>query len=375
MAVTYELQNPEVPEPPKEPEPIVKAPPTKNVLIGAGVVAAVILFSLGVLLGRATKPSTVVVPPTPTPTLAQVKAVSPTPTPFSEQPAATIDFLPGKQYFDDTFAVIEKAAPHRTLLISISRIEQQRNYVEYIRANYYTGQSWDRTSLTTTQPNSDIITNTLLKEWNDPSSQQFYGDKNIATVTLQNEEVSFTSKSLQDELSVQSQPGSTKFAYQGPGTIIINGDKNDAYVYRSRTYSFNASDLSFLTKPETFSSDWLVFWDNEGNFYNLDSRKTQNNTSPIQQLNVGIREDSNHNIVKSTQSNVSINQEHNVQTYTVYFSDPINERVELFIANAINKADKKSYLWVINSGEGDAVRKEGRIVKGIGILEFIKGNN
>lgn len=374
MAVTYELQNPEVPEPPKEPEPI-KAPPKKNILIGAGVVAVLIIFFLGFFIGRAGKPKVIVAAPTPTPTLAQVTAVSPTPTPFSEQPAATIDFLPGKQYFDDTFAVIEKAAPHRTLLLSVSRIEQQQSYVEYIRANYYTGQSWDRTSLTTTQPNSDIVTNTLLKEWNDPSGKQFYDNQNIATVTLQNEEVSFTSKSLQDELSVQSQPGSTKFAYQGPGTISINGDKNDAYVYRSRTYSFNASDLAFLAHPETLTSDWMVFWDDEGNFYNLDSRQTQNNASPIQQLNVGIREDSNHNIVKSTQTNVSIDQSNKVQEYNVYFSDPINERVELFIGNAINKADKKSYLWVINSGEGNAVRKEGRLVKGVGILEFIKKNN
>lgn len=374
MAVTYELQNPTVPEAPKEPEP-PKAPPPKNVLIGAGIVGVLVLVSLGFLLGWMTKPSSVVVPPTPTPTLAQVKSVSPTPTPFSEQPSATIDFLPGKQYFDDTFAVIEKDAPHRTLILSVSRIEQQRNYVEYIRANYYTGQNWDRTSLTTTQPNSDIATNTLLKEWNDPAKQQSIADQNIATVTLQNEEVSFASNSLQDELSIQSQPGSTKFAYQGPGTIIINGDKNDAYVYRARTYSFNASDLAFLTKPETLTSDWMVFWDNEGNFYNLDSRQTQNTNSPIQQLNVGIREDSNHNILKSVQVDGSIGQVQNLQAYIANFSDPINERVELFINNAINKADKKSYLWVVDAGEGHSVRKEGRLVKGVGIVEFIKENN
>jgi hypothetical protein len=197
----------------------------------------------------------------------------------------------------------------------------------------------------------------------------------MATVTLLNEAVVFTSNILQDVVCIECQQVSTKFAYQGPGTIIINGDKNDAYVYRSRTYSFNASDLAFLTKPETLTSNWMVFWDNEGNFYNLDSRRTQNSNASIQQLNVGVREDSNHNIVKSTQADASIGQVQNVQAYSVNFSDPINERVDLFISNAINKADKKSYLWVVNAGEGNAIRKEGRLVKGVGIAEFIKPNN
>jgi len=371
MPEEYTLQAPP-PAPIEEPK---KSLP-KQLLIGAAAGIIIVTLILGVLLGslfsRPKQPVKPATTPTPTPTISLSDTTSLSPTPVSEIPL--IKFLPNKQYFDDTYVIIEQASPHKALILSVARIEQERGFVEYTKVNYFNGLTWDRKTLTTTLQSSQITTNSLLRQWNEGEMTNINQPKALAAIEMPQNEISFTSDDLTNEISIQSLPGSTKFIYQGKGTITINDDPFPAFVFRSRTYSFNASDLSFLQRPETLTSNWLLFWDGEGAFYYLDTHEVQNPTSPVQILEMGVAEDATRKVVRTTQTQSSLTTDRGFQLYQVSYSAPIGERVNLPIKNTVSKSPSRTYTWNLSIGEGQAVKNEGRTVQGVGIIEYIKPN-
>jgi len=342
----------------------------KKFLIGLAIVGVLLVFFSGFFLrGAVDSPQPLTTVPTATPTPTPLVAITPTPTPFSEVIGSTIKFLPRKQYFDDTYIAISKSAPYKTAILSISRIEQERNYTQYLKVNYFNGKEWVRKTVTNTLSNSNVIANPLLRSWNDATIIEQNATKDIATLSLDSQNVVITSKRLQDEISVQSLPGSTKFIYQGTGTLTINKEAEQAYIFYARTYSFNASDLSFLSTPEILTSEWAIFWDENGTFYYLDALKTPNATSSIQDRQIGIRETLNQTITRTTTASGRATPPEPL--FIVNLNDPIGESLRFPYTNAVNKSDKKSYQWYLGSGEGSLVQSQGKTAKGIGVFEYI----
>lgn len=338
--------------------------------------AFIIVFVFGLFLGRTPqnkKNSQIVsISPTAAPTEIVEENTSLTPTPVSEIPL--VQFLPNKQYFDDTYVAIQRDAPHAAIVLSTSRVEQQQNFVEYTKVNYFDGQVWNRKTVTTTIPSSDIKTNSLLRSWTNASEidQNQSSPPPLAEVQLPTGSITFTSTNLQNEISLQSLPGSTKFIYQGLGSITIKGDTTPAYVFYSRTYSFNAVDLAFLAHPENLTSNWFLFWDKENTFYYLDNHNVPGSTSPIQNFQIGVRESSGQVVLRTTGISISSQKENQINNFNVIFSNPINEKVELPEQNTINKADTKAYQWIMELGEGKVIKREGRTVIGVGLVEYIR---
>lgn len=360
--------------------PVQDAVETKKIsrplLIGGISIAFLIVFVLGLLLGRTPqnkKPSQITpISPTVVPTEIVGKNTSLTPTPVSEIPL--VKFLPNKQYFDDTYVAIQQDPPHAAIVLSTSRVEQQQNFIEYTKVNYFDGQAWNRKTVTTTIPSSDIKTNSLLRSWANASeiAQNQSSPPPLAEVQLPTGSITFTSVNLQNEISLQSLPGSTKFIYQGLGTITIKGDTTPAYIFYSRTYSFNAVDLAFLTHPENLTSNWFLFWDKENTFYYFDNHAVPGSTNPIQNFQIGVRESGDQVVLRTAGISPSFQKENQISNYNVIFSNPINERVELPEQNTINKADSKAYQWIMELGEGKVIKREGRIVLGVGLVEYIR---
>jgi hypothetical protein len=373
MPTEYVLQTPPAPQPEERVITPLKKPFAIPALIGGGLLVIVIAVVLGFVLGKSSgDPKTVAITPSPTPSPVVTQSViNPTLTPGSETPAITM--LPDKQYFEDSYIVIQKATPHAGLVLSVSRIEQKQNFTQYTRINYFDGKNWDRKSILGTNQTVAISTNPLLRSWNDPAVVERTPEKELASISLPTQTLSFSSTALQNEISLQSLPGSTKFMYQGTGTMVLDGQREPAYVFYSRTYSFNASDLAYLLKPSLLTSSWMVFWDTDGTFYHLDSHTPKNPTSSAQILKIGVRVDPTGVIRKSLDVHSTIESTDTASFYKETFGDSINEEVLLSRANTFDKSDKKAYAWYLSIGEGSSVRREGRTVRGIGLIEQIAG--
>lgn len=376
MPTEYVLQTP-APEKTASTQPIIKKPYLLPALIAGGVILVIVATMLGFIIGKGIgQPQAVIDIPSPTPKSPTTPSlVVPSITASSDTPA--IAMLPDKQYFEDSYIVIQKAAPHATLILSVSRIEQKENFTQFTRVNYFDGKTWDRKSVLGTNQSAVISTNPLLRSWNDPATVLLSPDKQLGSISLLEQTIAFSSTNLQNEISLQSLPGSTKFMYQGNGTILLDGEREQAHIFYSRTYSFNASDLSYLLKPSLLTSSWMVFWDADGTFYHLDSHSPLNPTSSAQVLKIGVRVE-NGGLVRRTQEVSSeIETGTTARLYKQTFGDIINEELILLspTTSTFDKSDKKAYSWYLSTGEGTAVKKEGRTVKGVGFIEQISGFN
>jgi len=329
MPEEYNLQPTPTLEPARQQQ---KNEKIKLLLLG-GIPLLFVIFFVGLLLGRLSTPnsksaSVSAVTPSPTTITANTSQITPTPTNISEVP--TIQFLPNKQYFDDTYVIISKDSPHQSLILSVARIEQERSFSEYTKVNYFDGKSWDRKTAMTINPSRSVAINTLLRGWNAPtiltSSQQ---PPQLATVQLTDQTLSFGSTDLQNEISVQSTPGLTKFIYQGGGTLTIGSEIHPAYVFYSRTYSFNAPDLAYVAQPANLISDSMLFWDKEGTFYYLDSHRPVSSDPAISAFKLGIQEDSKRSVIKTTDLTEELTVNNTVKSYHATLNSALAQEILL----------------------------------------------
>jgi hypothetical protein len=94
--------------------------------------------------------------------------------------------------------------------------------------------------------------------------------------------------------------------------------------------------------------------------------------SALQPFVIGVREDPNNTVLRTSTESTSIDNSTNVQTYTATLNLQRNEEVFLPLTTSINKADKKTYAWITASGEGSVIKAEGRKVAGIGVVDYIR---
>ncbi|MBI5044468.1 MAG: hypothetical protein HZC02_00940 [Candidatus Levybacteria bacterium] len=369
MPVEYTLQTQQTQVPVQE-----HTLPTRYLVL-VGIVIAITTLLLGILLGAIfSKPKNapkITKSAQPSPTISQKVVETVTPTPMQE--TISLAFLPGKQYFDDAYIAVEEKSPHKTLLLSVARLEQQQNFTQFTKVSYFDGKEWKRITLTNTTQDGTVVPNSLLRLWNDIENAQGDLKKIIATVQVQKQIVSLASPTLSGEISIQSLPGSTKFIYQGVGTLQIDNQSFDVKVFRSKTYSFNASDLSFLGTPELLTSDFMISWDQEGAFYYGSSHKTQNSINKIQNSQLGVLEDAIRKVSKSLQISSSMSQSSDSQKqYQITLQDPINTRISYPMINTVEKSPSQAYSWILGVGDSQIVKSEGRTVDGYGVFEFIQ---
>lgn len=377
MTEQYTLQKKDVPTPQPVQPPVSDKPnmpkQTLRLLIGGGLLLLFITFFSGFFLRGLFIPQSKLPLPTPVTNpspLATPGGQTPTPSNTSEIPASSIQFLPGKQYFEDTYAIISKKQPYHTLILSVARIEQERNYAQYTKVNFFDGQVWQRKAVTTTITNPNVVTNPLLRLWNTTAASM--QDPLLASIMIEDTELSFGSSLLQNEISIESLPGSTKFIYQGTGTLTINGEEENVYVLRTRSYSFNAIDLAFFNTPENLTSNFISFWDEEGEFYYVDTHTTKNPTTPIQTRTIAVKENTRKIVSKAEQLSSEFQQKDGVNEFVVRLQAPINEQLRLIFVRALDKAKGNTYTWTLSNVTGSSVKAEGRTVKGVGIVEYIR---
>lgn len=287
--------------------------------------------------------------------------------------AETTKFLPGKHYFDDTIMAIAKDKPYYSLVATVTRQQQGSNYAQNSRVSYFDGKSWVRKQDSKTIPDNNIVSNSLIKSWSTSIDQsRVLKETDNGEININNSTISFSSGLLQNEISIRSLPGYTKFISKGDGFLTINGIKYSAYILYTRIYSLNSSDIQFYNQPFGLTTDWLVFWDTDGNMYHVDATNVTNPTLIYQTHKLGVLEDKDGTVFKTFQ--VTVNRDSLIppNKYTIGLGSSIDSVLDLNLLDSINKAPNDSYKWYMGHVTGTVQRGEGgQVLNGVGLIEYI----
>jgi hypothetical protein len=361
-------------------EEVQKSPQSKNgikyVILGILILGFIVTFASGYFLSQVLSAEQPVSPPgTNYPSPTRIPFIRTTPVPIDNGQQVqqdTTKFLPGKFYFEDTILVVTKDKPQINLIASINRLEQEKNYSQGTRVSYFDGSSWVRKGVNNTTADSTIVSNSLIKSWNiviDPS--RVLRETVKGEVTINDTPITFKTDILRNEISMRSLPGYTKFMSSGTGQLTLNGKAHEMYVLYTRIYSLNAADIQFYNQPLGLTTDWIAFWDANGNFYHVDTTAVEKVTPIYQSHQVGIQEDSNGSVIKTFSVSVGRDTSNPPSNYTVIMNNPINDTVTFKRTNSLNKSPNASYSWFMSSIEGSVQRADGQTLPGIGVAEYI----
>jgi hypothetical protein len=183
--------------------------------------------------------------------------------------------------------------------------------------------------------------------------------------------ISFTTNALANEMSVRSLPGYTKFMSEGNGQITINGEVHPAKVLYTRIFSMNTSDIQFYNEPIGVTTDWVAFWDTQGNFYHIDSSTVSKPTPIYKTHTLGIFKTVSGAISKSFSVTASRDSKTPPDAYTFSIQNPIMATLKLQRKSAINKAPNGEYAWYMGTVDGSVTLANGFPVNGYGVTEYI----
>jgi hypothetical protein len=274
-------------------------------------------------------------------------------------------FLTGRHYFEDTIMLISKNAPHYTLVATASRSEKDDStYLQNSRVSYFNGNEWKRILRSDNNQTSSIQNNELIKSWTVNIDRSRVLRQNVTGELYVNKvDISFETQTLENEISVRSLPGYTKYMSESSGYMAIDGQKTEAYILYTRIYSSNASELLVYDGNIGLLTNWIAYWDKDGNFYHIDSTEVKNPTPNYQTHSIGILKNKIGAVLKTFDLNIIRNDSNPPTDYQVYLSNPINKNFKFHKINDIDKTPNNSYIWHMGNIEGE----DG----GIGLVEYI----
>lgn len=273
-------------------------------------------------------------------------------------------FLPGKHYFDDTILLISKEEPHHTLVATVNRTEKDDlNYLQNTRISFFDGNNWKRVIRSDINPNSRIENNNFISNWTtDFDESRVLRQKVTGQINVDETTIKFSTEVLENEIGIRSLPGYTKFMSEGQGIININGVSFECYVLYTRIYSSNSSELFTYDGNIGLLTDWVAFWDNESNFYHVDSTEVKDPIPNYQTHSIGVFKNSLGGIYKTFNISVERDTSNPPQSYVINFGIPINKKLKFNKLNDINKSPSNMYSWHMGMVKNDS---------GIGIVEYI----
>jgi hypothetical protein len=280
-------------------------------------------------------------------------------------------FLPGKHYFEETIIAVTKDKPEITIAGTVTRIEQDTNYVQRSRLSYNDGKGWNRFSDSKKTADSTIVSDNLVKQWNTHiDSSRVLKQTVDGELSAGDSDIRFSTGNLENEITIRSLPGYTKFMSHGNGTISVNGETRDAYVLYTRIYSLNASEIQFYTDPFGLTTDWVAFWDEQGNFYHIDKTTVDKPTPTYQTHQIGVMDALGNVVSKTFSVDVTRDSQNPPVQYTIKLNDPVGVTLQFNRINGINKDSSGSFTWYMGNIQGTA-EKDGQKIQGVGLVEYI----
>ena len=277
-------------------------------------------------------------------------------------------------YFNDEIVLISKEEPHYTLVANASRFYNDTgSYTHRQKIFFFDGNEWS-SKFSTTESNNLIIANTpTIPVWeinDDPSrvlKQKVKGKTDTGESIIE-----FDVPLITNELGIRSLAEYTVFRSEAVGEMIINGKKYESNVLYTRTYSYNASiGLITLSKdPIGISTNWLAFWDVDGNFYNIDETIVDSKESdPYKSHSIAVMKDNNGSVQKSFDLNLQTKKNNG---YNIDINETLNRSLEIKFINEISRnPNNKLVDNKLGQVEGTIRLKDGKTLKGYGLYEYI----
>lgn len=285
---------------------------------------------------------------------------------FFDSPVVSNNYPKGKQFFEDTVVAVTNDN-NKILIATVSRQEIESGVNQATRVSFFDGEKWIRKSTVKNYDTAQIYTNDIITQWKidyDPSrvlKQQVSG-----LIQMDDDLIKFDTNIVTNNIGIRSLPDYTKFMSNGEGTLVINDEKFSTKILYTRIYSNNSQGIQFYDNPIGLTTNWLVFWDNEGNFYHIDSTFVDNPTDIYKTHKIGIIVDNGGRVSKTFDVEVSINSDNPPSLYNIQLGSPINQVLTFTTQNSVNKAPNNSYSWFMSKGVGQAGN-----TKGFGLVEYI----
>ena len=273
-------------------------------------------------------------------------------------------FKSGKNYFGDTILVISKDEPHYTIVATINRTEKEdSNYLQNTRISFFNGTEWKRVLRSDINPNSAIKNNEFVSYWNiDVNKSRVLRQNVIGELIIGKTKINFDTDTLENEIAIRSLPGYTKFMSENDGILTIDGKQYSAHILYTRIYSSNSSELFTYDGNIGLLTDWVAFWDNDGNFYHIDSTEVANPIPNYQTHSIGIFKSKSGSVSKTFDVNITRDNSKPPTNYIINLNSSVNKKIMFDKTNDINKAPNSSYIWRMGNIQNS---------NGIGLVEYI----
>ena len=301
---------------------------------------------------------------------------SPTPSPTDDvvAPEPTPNYVAGKKFFEDTLMFVADDDPHVSLIMTINRLEQDSgSFSQNTRLSFFDGTAWKRETNTKATADSNIGTSNLINQWQvNIDKSRVLKEDSTGKVTVGGHVIDFKSGVLENEISMRSLPGYTKFISNGEGSFTVDGKQYFSKVLYTKIYSMNSADIQFYNDPFGLTTDWVAFWDNDGNFYHVDDTHVDKPTEIYGPHQIGIFEDSFGVIAKTFEVNVTRDSSIPPSNYSFQLGKPANHTLNVNLINAVNKVPSNAYQWYFGQIKGSVTKNsDGSKVDGFGLMEYI----
>jgi hypothetical protein len=339
-------------------------------ILALGCIGAFISgFFISDLYRQTNTPTVLQQTPSPTPKKDGTQA---TPTDVPSEAIEQLNFDTGNHYFDDTVLFITTDTPHQVLIGSMVRVEEDKKYIYNTRVSFYDGTKWERKTGSQKTDTPKLITNDLVQDWSiNIDATRLLKEQVKGTIQVGANSMKFQSSQLQNELGIRSLPGYTKFMSEGNGQLTINGISHPAKALYTRIYSMNTADIQFYNEPIGVTTDWIAFWDANGNFYHVDSTSVSKPTPIYKTHTLGILKTALGAVSKTFNINTTRDTNTPPDAYTVSLQYPIGATLSLQRKSSINKAPNGTYDWYMGTVEGSVTSSTSMGTSGYGVIEYI----
>ena len=333
-----------------------------------GIISLGIPFVAGFALAKLLMPETTdsVVTSKPTPTVSETTQTIDTDT-YSVYPSF---YQKSLSYFDDTVVVVTKNSPRKALILTAARKENSPNtFSQNTRVSYFDGDVWTRQTESVTNTEGEISPTSINPQWDIlVHSSLLLKEKSHISLSL-TDSLELTTSELENEIVLRSFPWDTKFMSTGEGKLSINGRSEDVHIAYIRRYSQNTQGLQFYDSSLKSATDWLIYWDTEGNLYHIDLTSVQNPNDKYQSHTLITKVDSKKRVTRSFEGNVVRNSDQDPTHYAFTLGNPINEQLSIDRINVYDKAKGSATTDVIGLVTGILNNNS---TSGYGFIQYLR---
>lgn len=190
--------------------------------------------------------------------------------------------LPNRHFFSDDINVFAKDDQGKPFFLQLSLNRKQLQDGTYIHY-YMSDLKYDVFSInknidfllnSSEIPSKDFFSFYKNTMFSDLSTREIYD----FTMTSDNQKIDAHFTDLNGDFIVRNTPEYTKYISLGDADIRFNGKNLKGHVFISKIYSSDYSKYIFFDGYDKIAlrTHFLMLWDNAGNFYLVDSTKTQN---------------------------------------------------------------------------------------------------